>query len=107
MDPDVKDKILARPRARELARWQPPQPSIAEIRKGFEPGISDDDLLLRWLVTRDELAAMRNAGPPKEYDGRPRPLLSLLRGLGGQKGGHVRIRKPGLRLSLHRPAGEA
>ena len=47
MDPEVKDKILDRPRARELAKWEPPQPSIAEIRKGFEPGLSDDDLLLR------------------------------------------------------------
>ena len=102
MDPDVK--VLDRPRARELAKWEPPQPTIAEIRKGFEPGLSDDDLLLRWLVTRDEFNAMRAAGPATPYTGNGEPLLGLLRNLQGQKASHVFIQKPGLRVSLQGPA---
>ncbi len=98
MDPEVKDKILDRPRARELAKWEPPQPSIAEIRKGFEPGLSDDELLLRWLVTRDEFDAMRAAGPATPYTGNG--VLGLLQNLRGHKANHVYIRKPGLKLSL-------
>ena len=101
--PEVKDKILDRPRARELAKWNPPEPTIAEIRKGFEPGLSDDDLLLRWLVTKDEFTAMRDAGPTTTYAGNDRPLLSLLRDLRGRKANHVYIRKPGLKLSLQGP----
>ncbi len=98
MDPEVKDRILARPRARELARWQPPQPSIAEIRKGFEPGLSDDDLLLRWLITQDEFNAMRAAGPATPYTGNG--VLGLLQNLRGHKANHVYIQKPGLKLAL-------
>ena len=104
MDPDVKDKILDRPRARELAKWEPPQPSIAEIRKSFEPGLSDDDLLLRWLVTKDEFNAMRDAGPVTPYTGNGQPVLGLLRNLRGHKANHVFISRPGLKLSLQGPA---
>ena len=98
MDPAVKDRILDRPRARELAKWQPPQPSIAEIRKGFERGLSDDDLLLRWLITKDEFNAMRAAGPATPYTGNG--VLGLLENLRGHKANQVYIRKPGLRLAL-------
>ncbi len=98
MNPEVKDRILDRPRARELAKWEPPQPSIAEIRKSFEPGLSDDDLLLRWLVTRDEFNAMRAAGPATPYTGNG--VLGLLQNLRGHKANHVYIGKPGLKLSL-------
>ena len=104
MDPEVKDKILDRPRARELAKWEPPQPSIAEIRKSFEPGLSDDDLLLRWLVTKDEFNAMRDAGPATPYTGNGQPVLGLLRNLRGHKANHVFISRPGLKLSLQGPA---
>jgi oxaloacetate decarboxylase alpha subunit len=33
IDPDVRDRILSRPRARELARWEPPQLSLREVRQ--------------------------------------------------------------------------
>ena len=83
-----------------MANWEPPQPSIAEIRKSFEPGLSDDDLLLRWLVTKDEFNAMRDAGPVTPYTGNGQPVLGLLRNLRRHKANHVYIRKPGLKLSF-------
>ena len=103
MNSEVKDKILDRPRARELAKWNPPEPTIDEVRKGFEPGLPDDDLLLRWLVTKDEFTAMRDAGPATTYAGNDRPLLGLLRDLRGHKANQIYIRKPGLKLSLQGP----
>src|SRR4030095_3596913 len=33
MDPAVKDKILDRPRAKELAKWKPDDPSPDEMRR--------------------------------------------------------------------------
>src|SRR4026208_755936 len=49
MAPEVKAKILARPRAKEWAERPPPEPSVAELRKRMNAeNISDEELLLRW-----------------------------------------------------------
>jgi len=103
MHSDVKDRILDRPRARELSRWQPPEPSIAEIRNDMgEPGISDDDLLLRWLVTKDEFDAMKAAGPAEEYVSTSQPVFKLLGDLSKRKSNRVFIQQRGLSLALSR-----
>lgn len=79
MDPNVKDRILDRPRAKELAKWEPPEPSVREVRqKHGSPGISDEELLLRWILSKDEIAAMRGAGPPQEYLSATQPLVALI-----------------------------
>jgi oxaloacetate decarboxylase alpha subunit len=78
-DPEVKEKILERPRAKEWARWQPPEPSVKEIRKkmGAE-GVSDEDLLLRWNLSVEEIETMRGAGAPMEYLTARKPLVTLV-----------------------------
>lgn len=79
MDPDVKDRILGRSRAKELGAWEPPQPTLKELRAKFGgPGVSDDELLLRYIAGKEEVAAMRAAGPPKEYLSARQPLLTLI-----------------------------
>jgi len=79
MDPEVKAKILERPRAKEWSQWQPPEPSIAEIRKKMDAeNVSDEELLLRWNLSVEEIATMRAAGAPKEYLTARQPLVNLL-----------------------------
>jgi oxaloacetate decarboxylase alpha subunit len=79
MDPDVRDKVLARPRARELAAWEPEELSLEEMRARFGgPGTSDEELMLRWLLTEEEIAAMRAAPPPSEYTLARHPLVTLV-----------------------------
>ena len=79
MEPNVKDKILNRPRAKELAKWTPPEPSLHEVRQKIGgPGVSDEELLLRWLLHEEEIAAMRAAGPIREYSTAIHPLVSLI-----------------------------
>jgi len=79
MDPDVRHKILDRPRGQEMARWEPPDLTIAEVRRKLGgAGISDEELLLRWMLNEDEIAAMRAAGPPKAYLSAKEPVLTLL-----------------------------
>jgi oxaloacetate decarboxylase alpha subunit len=79
MAPEVKAKILDRPRAKEWAEHQPPEPTIAEIRKKMDAEhVSDEDLLLRWNLGVDEIEAMRAAGAPKEYLTARQPLVNLL-----------------------------
>jgi len=71
IDANVRDRILAAPRAKEILRSPPEQPSIEELRRRY--GTDDDDeLLLRALVPDTDLKRMREAGPIK----RVFPLLS-------------------------------
>ena len=49
VDGNVKDRILSSARAREIAD-EPPPPSVAELRKRFPRGISDDEFLLRAVM---------------------------------------------------------
>lgn len=80
MDPDLRERILASPRARELAGWQPQELSLAQVREHFGgPGVSDDELLVRYLAGNDSVEAMRAAPPPRvqSLDG-GLPLAALI-----------------------------
>jgi oxaloacetate decarboxylase alpha subunit len=103
IDADVKDRILDRPRARELAS-EPPPPSPAELRKRFRAGISDEELLLRAHMPEEQVDAMVAAGPPpRHFNPSLAPVLSLLGELGSRPAVHdLAIAKPGLRLSVRR-----
>ena len=82
MDADVRDRILDRPRARELAGWSPPLPTLAEVRGEYGgPGVSDDDLLLRYLAGQDDLAALRAAPAGGKRIAAAHPVVELLQGL--------------------------
>ncbi|MDO8310656.1 MAG: hypothetical protein Q7T25_01825, partial [Sideroxyarcus sp.] len=71
IDPNVLDRILTSPRAKQVIANPPQQPTIEELRK--EHGTNDDDeLILRALVPEAALVRMRAAGPVKQSF----PLLS-------------------------------
>ncbi|PXY27812.1 biotin carboxyl carrier protein [Prauserella muralis] len=105
IDADVLDRILDRPRAREL-RAEPPPPSPAELRRRFGPAISDEELLLRAHMPAEQVDAMIAAGPPsRHYNPAVTPVLALLDGLGQRRTIHdLTVDKPGLRLTVRRHA---
>lgn len=109
MDADVKDKILDRPRARELARWEAEEITLAEVRKKLGgPGVSDEELLLRWLLSEEEIDAMRAAAAPKEYTSASHPLVTLVAELTKRNDcSHIQVRKPGFSVTLKKSAGSA
>jgi len=79
MEPAVKAKILDRPRAREWAQRQPPEPTVQELRKKMNAeSVSDEEFLLRWNLNVDEIETMRAAGAPKEYITARKPLVNLI-----------------------------
>jgi oxaloacetate decarboxylase alpha subunit len=79
MDAAVKAKILDRPRAKEWAEWQPPEPTVRDIRKKMDAeSVSDEELLLRWNLSVEEIEAAKVAGAPKEYLTARQPLVKLL-----------------------------
>lgn len=62
VDPDVMDRILAQPNAARLVAWTRPQPSLRELRSAFPAGISDEEFLLRWMHSDEEVDAMLAKG---------------------------------------------
>jgi oxaloacetate decarboxylase alpha subunit len=108
VDQNVLDRIMSRPRARELADEPPPLPP-AELRKRFAPGISDEEFLLRAVMPAEQVDAMRAAGPaPSHYNPDSRTLLKLLRDLKGRDDvADLHIDKPGFSLRLKRAAEAA
>ena len=105
LDPDVLDRILDRPRARELAS-EPEPPTPAELRRQFGTAISDEELLLRAHMPAERVDAMLAAGPaPQHFNPALAPVLTLLRELGERRTVHdLAVAKPDLRLFVHRRA---
>ena len=106
MAPEVKAKILDRPRGKEWSEWQPPEPSVVEIKKKMNAeNVSDEELLLRWNLSVDEIEAMRAAGAPKEYLTARQPLVNLLDALSKKKEyRQIVIQKGDIRVELNRDA---
>lgn len=101
IDPAVKDRILSRPRARELMN-EPPPPTLAEMRRRFPPGLSDDEFLVRATMPVDQVESMIAAGPARRhYNPDVQPILKLLRELQGRPGvSELVVDKPNFRLEL-------
>jgi oxaloacetate decarboxylase alpha subunit len=104
MAPDVKDKILARPRAKEWEGWEPPEPSLEEVRRQFGgPGLSDEELILRVYAGEDHVKGLRASGPEKKAPAPGTPLVALLEEFAnGKNYRYVSVHKPGLKLTLGR-----
>src|SRR5687767_1237511 len=79
VDPDIKDKILSRRRADEIARRELPQMSLQELRRKFGgAGLSDEDILLRLFTSKEHVDKMRAASPARLYSNGNNTLIRLL-----------------------------
>ena len=58
IDPQVMDRIMAAPRAKEIAGRPPEQPTLEEMRRQHG-GVDDDELILRALVPASDIDRMR------------------------------------------------
>jgi oxaloacetate decarboxylase (Na+ extruding) subunit alpha len=84
VDPDVAERVLARPQARKLDKLRPI--SLGGAREQFGHRISDEELLLRVTMPVEQVDAMVQARgrprPPAAANGEPRaPIVTLLREL--------------------------
>ena len=67
--------------------------------------VSDEELLLRWNLSGDEIEAMRAAGAPKEYLTSRQPLVNLIDALSKRKDyRQIVIKKGDMVVSLNRSA---
>lgn len=103
MDPDIRDKILSRPRAKDWEGWTPPQPSLDEVRRKFSPGISDEELILRVFAGDEPVNALQNACKPREGLSGQGTLVGLIEQIGKTKAcNQVYISRPGFSLRLEK-----
>lgn len=102
MDPEIKDMVLSSPRARELAGHDDIDFSLRDMRRKYGGAqVSDEDVLLRWLMSKEEVDAMRAAAPSGDYVTTGHPLVRLIRNLSTRtEGGQVQVEKPGFSLKL-------
>ena len=85
VQPDVKDRILNRPRAKELAQYNPPEITLLNVREQLGgPGVSDDELLLRYFSSAADVAAMKTAAPRAKYAANQPAILDLIETLASQ-----------------------
>ncbi|MBN9887177.1 hypothetical protein [Salipiger abyssi] len=104
MDPNVRDRILDRPRAREIAaRAAPPEPSLAELRRALGGTLTDEELIVRSYVDEAALARFRNTPPVVEEPIGRSPLVSLIAGLANLSAHEsVSVRKGDVSVALSR-----
>lgn len=103
--PNVLDRILSSARAAQLAEWSRPDPSLSSIRSRFSPGISDEELLLRFMMSDEEVDRMIAAGPIRPDPRRSAnnivdAVTDLIRDPGGAK--VIAVSRPDYSLRLRR-----
>jgi oxaloacetate decarboxylase alpha subunit len=108
MDPQVKDKILGRPRAKEWTHWEQPDPTLHEIRQRFGTNISDEELILRFFAGDDAVNALPSDGRPREYLDGTQPLVKLIEQLSKRKDSNqIYIKRPGFSVRMERRSAGA
>jgi oxaloacetate decarboxylase alpha subunit len=62
----VLERAFATERGKKMLEWSPPQPTLAEIRAQYGRRLSDEELLLRYLIPEPDVDAMVAANAPIE-----------------------------------------
>lgn len=106
MDPDVRDKILSRPRAKEWIAWEQPEPTLHEIRQQYGIHLSDEDLILHYFAGETYVKALPNGGRPELYLDATQPLIRIIEELAKRKpSNQVFIERSGLSIRMERRNG--
>jgi oxaloacetate decarboxylase (Na+ extruding) subunit alpha len=103
MDPDVRDKILSRPRAKEWTDWEQPEPTLHQVRQKFGVHLSDEELILRFFAGDDYVNALPDGGKPGESLNGDLPLVKLIEQLSQRKGSNqIYIKRPGFSVRMEK-----
>ncbi len=66
VEPEQHDRAAATERGRAILDGEPAQPSLKEIRAQYGENLSDEELLLRYLMPEPDVDAMQAAAKPIE-----------------------------------------
>jgi len=101
IDPDLKARVQASPRAEELAGEEHGM-GLAAARARYGDAISDEQLLLRMMLPEEQVEAIGPPAPRRRLPPDRHPLRSLVAGLVERSLDEVVIERPGLRLRARR-----
>lgn len=107
VEPEVANRIFSQPRVKELEKWERPQTTLAEFREKLGKGLSDEELLLRYLCPAEHVDKML-AGPPLRTEppaGSPDlgdQLMGLIEQAKSRPISHLSLSQPGIRIDLRR-----
>ena len=106
INPNVRDRILNRPRARKLAQNPPEEVSLDEVRRVYGGnGISDEEMLLRIFTGEASVNAMRTANISHDRGPPTNSITGLINYLSTEdRVGYFAIQKSGLNLVLNKSA---
>ena len=105
IEANLRDRLISSARAKELAQLKAAEIALGEFRAKFGGDrVSDDDKLLNFFAGGEALTAMRAAGAPKLYPGRPgAPLVAMIEQLSQHTGPiQIYIKREGFRLRMER-----
>lgn len=104
-DQNALDAILGTPRAKDFANWTAPQPSLKELRHEYGETLSDEELILRAVMPKEDVDAALGNGPV-QTELTPPPGTragAIARDLiQRSRSGYVQYDEPGLSLTLRR-----
>jgi oxaloacetate decarboxylase alpha subunit len=102
IEPNLRDRLLGRPRAKELAAVKPLGISLKEFRGKFA-GANDDEKLLHYFAGADAVATMKAAGPLIGYASAATTLVSLTKTLSKRSDSRqIYIQTGGIKLRLEK-----
>ena len=104
MEPNIKDKILNQPRAREIAERPHPTDSLQELRQKYGgQRVTDEEVLSRFFTSKEDVDRMHAAGPARTFETTGNPLLNLVTELSKQsERNSVFIRQPNFSIRLEK-----
>ena len=108
IDQDVLDRIMSLPRTREIQQ-EPATMTLKERRKRFPASMADEEFLLRAVMPAEQVDAMINRTPPRNYyNPWLAPVLKLLGEIRQRPTvSHIVVKRPGFSLELkQRPVPE-
>ena len=101
--PNVRDKILSRPRAKEWTHWEQPEPSLHEIRQKYGAHLSDEELILHYFAGEDYVKALPDHGKPREYHRRDPAAGENHRAASKRKDSNqIYIKQPGFTVRMEK-----
>ena len=102
---NAKDAILSSPRAKEFVTWTPPQPTLKDLRHEYGENLSDEELILRVVMPKEDVDAAMAGGPVKtEFPTPPGTRASAIARdiIERSKANFVQVDQPGLNMTLKR-----
>lgn len=100
VDPDVLDRIVANGSAKIALKPEPPPPALTQLRASY-PNASDDERLLRFMITGNQVDEMLAAGPTRTEYHFEKPIVHLIRELANRpKLGRIYIRSADLSVDI-------